>query len=153
MYQPAVFLSQTFPHSPFLNAHVAAGYSVYQQQACLQVTIEETPFRKLTAKLQFPEDYPETAVTVHMQSVTLAEGLLERLEASANSAVAAKRGKPHAAVVTDLLVRFVAANCLATAYHDLAQLREMFADNNSWHGEPQLSVSAAYFCPVTLRSS
>jgi hypothetical protein len=96
----------------------------------LQVTIEETPFRKLTAKLQFPEDYPHTAVIVNLQSATLSEELLERLAASANSAVAAKRGEPHAAVVTDLLVKFVTSNCLATAYKDLAQIREFFAESS-----------------------
>lgn len=101
----------------------------------LQVTIEETPFRKLTAKLQFPEDYPAAAVTVHTQSATLDEGLLERLAASANSAVAVKRGQPHAAVATDLIVKFVASNCLATAYADLSQLREFFTENNSRSGK------------------
>lgn len=80
-------------------------------------------------------------MTVHTQSATLAEGLLERLAASANSAVAAKRGKPHAAVATDLLVKFVASNCLATAYNDLAQLRDFFAENNSRNGEASLNSS------------
>ena len=135
------------------SQHFSPRHSLYEQNRWLQITIEETPYRRLTAKLQFPEDYPETAVTVHAQSATLAQGLLERLEASANSAVAAKRGKPHAAVATDLLVKFVASNCLATAYTDLAQLRGFFAGSSSRLGEPQLSVPASCVCPVTLRST
>lgn len=100
----------------------------------LQVTIEETPFRKLTAKLQFPDDYPQGAITVHVQSATLAEGLLERLAASAGAAAAAKRGQPQAGVVMELLVKFVKGNCLATAYDDIAQLKQCFTEHSSRKG-------------------
>lgn len=95
--------------------------------SCLQVELQETPYRRLTAKLQFPEDYPSAPLAVHLQSPSLSPGLLDKLAASATAAAAAHRGSPQAAYATDLLSKFVTANRLAPAFDDLTRLREYFS--------------------------
>lgn len=89
--------------------------------------LQETPYRRLTAKLQFPEDYPTVPLAVHLQSPSLSPDLLDKLAASATAAAVAHKGSPQAAFATDLLSKFVTANRLAPAFDDLTLLRAYFA--------------------------
>ena len=90
--------------------------------------LHETPYRRLTAKLQFPEDYPATSLAVHLQSPCLSPELLDKLAASATAAAAARRGGPQASYAIDLLSKFITTNRLAPAFNDLSQLRTYFAE-------------------------
>eukprot|EP00892_Ulva_mutabilis_P012857 jgi/Ulvmu1/9944/UM058_0027.1 len=108
-----------------------------------QVELQETPYRRLTAKLQFPEDYPAGALAVHLQSPALSPDLLDKLAASTTAAAVAHRGSPHAAYATDLLSKFITTNRLAPAYDDLAQLRTYFAEASTPSARSAHSSSAA----------
>eukprot|EP00210_Caulerpa_lentillifera_P004645 g4430.t1 len=125
----------------------------------VQVLLEVTPHTSLMIKFLFPEAYPEELVLMELKSSYLDEELLEKLKIAAEIEGRKLIGKQQVLRIVDRLRMILIKNRLASAYSELKQLRNYFADKddcvlktaNEKHGRISINLkSSRYYLNLEL---